>query len=228
MHSRTALLRLLIAVALITAACSGSDDTTTDTTTAQTSAPTTEAPQNTTTSLAETPPPTSEPSAADQILAEAIDLVGDSYLFTSEVTVNGEIASTASGRNVGDAAELQLSQQATTLTYRSIGEMRWVQSSEDADWVQLEDSEESASPLSGLAQPTELLVISDDGSTVELLGTYDPAVLSLDTTGLLEVSLTIEDGVLASLDFSDEIGGGQIALRATFTPQDDLDPIVAP
>jgi hypothetical protein len=233
MQSRTALLRLLIAVALIAAACSGSDDTTTDTTTtdtttAQTSAATTEAPGSTTTSPLDTPPDTAPPSPAKQLLDNAIRLVGDSYLFTSEVSVNGELVSAASGRNVGNGAELQLDQQSTSIIYRSLGEQRWVLSSEAEDWVQLEDSQDSASPLAGLGQPTEIEIVSDDGATVELLGTYDPAVLSLDSPGLLKVSLTVVDDILTGIDFSDEIAGGEISLVATFTPQDDLEPVVAP
>lgn len=222
------LLPLLGITAIAITACGGTSSAASTSTTTEATPVTTQVSVATTSEAASIPvevaPDTPSPQA---ILDEAISNLGGSYLFSSEVVVDGVVASLAQGRNVGDATEVRLDQEDTSLIYRSIGDQRWVLVP-DESWVQLADSTVSTSPLAGLDLPKSVALISTDNGVTILSAVYDPSVLSLSTPGDLTVTLTITNGVLTNLDYRDELADNVIELHSTMTPESDLEPILAP
>jgi hypothetical protein len=181
---------------------------------------------DTTTTAADVEVPDGEGAA---LLSDALSALGDSYVFTSEVSLDGEIVSAGLGRSVDGATEVALDQQGTTLTYRAIDVRRWVETPGGA-WESLADSTESVSPLAGLGLPNAIEVVSVDGAVTTLSATYATDTLSMSTSGSLEVTLTltVTDGVLASVTYEGELDGQQVQMISTFAPSADLEPIADP
>lgn len=161
------------------------------------------------------------------VLESALESLGSSYAFESEIIVNGERASLAIGRHVDGAIEVDLEQEGTTLVYRSVGGERWILAP-GGTWEQLGDDATPIDPLDGLRTPTNLSIDDESDDTVTLRATYAAGVLSLPESGDITVSMSVVGGVLANIDFSGDISGRAVELHTTFAPAPDAEPVLPP
>ena len=168
-----------------------------------------------------------EQRTPQEILAEAIDLLGTVYEFRSEVLINGRQASLATGRRLNDAIEVVLDQQGTPVHYRSIAGQRWRQLA-DGSWIQLADSASLIDPLARLQHPTNLDLISSDGTTTTMLAVYDATVFSLANSGELTVTLTVTDGKLSNVDYAGQLASKAVEMHTSFSPSSNVEPIPTP
>ena len=161
------------------------------------------------------------------VLAGAIDQLGTVYEFRTEVIVDGSQASLATGRRLDDSLEVVLDQKGTPILYRSIAGQRWLQLP-DGSWDQLAESADPIDPLAKLQHPTNLGLISSDGTKTTMLAVYDAVVLSLANSGELTVTMTITDGKLSNIDYKGQLNGKAVELHTSFTPTLNVEPIPTP
>lgn len=163
-----------------------------------------------------------------ELLTKAIDQLGTVYEFRSEVIVDGSQASLATGRRLNDAIEVVLDQKNTPVLYRSIAGKRWLQLP-DGSWDQLAASASPVDPLAALQHPTNLGLISSDGTkTTTMLAVYDAAALSLANSGELTVTLIITDGMLSNVDYTGQLASEAVEMHTSFSPSSNVEPIPTP
>ena len=219
-------LALIVAATLPSAACSSSDTTATE----QTDSTTPPTPATAASVTAETP--TSEhadPASTDAYarLNSAIAGLGTEYTFESHTTIDGVEISIATGRRVGDASEITLTQQGTSILYRTVGAKRWLQLP-GGQWKPLSNTNAPSDPLQQIGQPKQLVVTADSAPTMTMLATYDAATFSLTNTPELTVTLTLTTTTLTDIEYDTTQSGRVAHVRSTFQPAVNLDPIVTP
>ena len=190
--------RVAIAVSLSTlfiAACSGSSDVVDETSadTASTAAETT-APETTSTSTIEpdvetttvTTVPRPEPAIA---LASAIEALGVTYDFESEITTPAGDTVAVSGSRNGDASQFRITAGGAALDAIAINQDVWLRQDGSDEWLASTEAP-SGDPLQALATPLELRWSIDDASTLD--ATYAAASLGLDTGENVAVKITVD------------------------------------
>lgn len=218
--ARISTVRLLVPLLALVTACGGSSDPSTDAAPVGSDVSSSEATSEATADAQEAADP-------NELLASAIDGLGSTYGFRSEVTLDGERASLAVGRRVLDGLEARLEQQSTTVWYRSIAGRRWVQKP-DGTWDRLTDNPGLVDPIAQLKSPSAVRLVAVDGSTVTLDATYPASVFGLPQSDDLVVTLTVLDDVLSSVEYSSEFEGKAVELHSEFTLDVDGTPIVEP
>ena len=169
------------------------------------------------------------PSSTDAIarLNEAIAGLGTEYTFESRTAIDGVEVSVATGRRVGDATEITLTQQGSSILYRTVGAQRWLQLP-GGQWKPLTNTNAPTDPLKQIGEPKQLVITVDSELAMTMLATYDPATFSLPSTEELTVTLTLTNHTLTEIEYDTTQSGRVVHVGSTFQPATSLDPIVAP
>jgi hypothetical protein len=184
-HHRVAILIALSTLCI--AACSGSSDVADGASATQPGAEATETSSTRTIEpdVEETTVPRPEPASA---LASAIDALGVTYDFESEVATPAGDVVTVSGSRNGDASEFRITAGGAALDVIVIDQAVWLRQDGSDDWVTSTEAP-SGDPLQALGTPLELRWAGEDAST--LAATYSAASLGLDT----DEDVAVEIGV---------------------------------
>ena len=215
--------RVVIAASLSTllfAACSGSDEVVGDSS-AATSATGTEvtAPPSPSTDPgdedgdAATTDPRPAPAAA---LTSAIDALGVTYDFESEVTTAAGDTVAVTGSRNGDASQFRITAGGASIDVIAIDQDVWLRQDGSDEWIASTEAP-NGDPLVALAEPLELQWTLDDESV--LGATYTAASLGLDTSENVEVEIAL-DGT--GMRFESASGDIRLvtALQPSATPAD--------
>ncbi len=223
-------LAIIVAVTLPIAACSSGGHTATDST-GQTGQTDPTSPSTSATSIT-TDTPTSantSPLVSDAYdrLNSAIAGLGTEYTFETHTLIDGVEVSVATGRRVGDATEIALTQQGSTILYRTIGSNRWVQLP-GGQWNPLPNTNAPGDPLQQISQPKQLVITVGGDSTTTMLATYDAATFSLTNASELTVTLTLTNNTLTAIEYETNQSGRLVHIGSVFQPAVNLEPIAAP
>lgn len=163
----------------------------------------------------------------ETVLLLAIDELGTTYRFTTVLSLDGETVSSAVGYNAESSTEVELTQQDTTLVYRTVGQERWVQRP-NGSWEALLNPDSVRNPVDPLRSPLHVESESLDGSSSLLRATYKAETFGLSSGEPLTVEVVVTDGVLASIHYEGALDGADVVLESTFVVDADVPPIVAP
>ena len=205
---RSLLLGAAIVASVIALGSCGDDGATTSTTPGTTAATTTVAP-------------------SDPNLADAVAAVGGRYGFTASVTV-GSVETTHVEGSVYDGTGQYLVTSGDRVVEYIIGPSgQWAREGNEL-WAVLAGPAPVVDPLTPLAQPSALTVVSSDGDDAVLEATYPPSVLGFSGDEDVVVTLTVVDGALAEIRYTVPAGAGEAVVVTTIDTDSEITPITVP
>ncbi|MGI9647813.1 MAG: hypothetical protein ACR2OI_04775 [Acidimicrobiia bacterium] len=203
------LLGAVVAFALLLGACSSGDDAVVDPT------PT-----------AQLPTQTSSVPEARTTLQSALARYDAGYEFTSQAVVNGSVALEIDGRHVSGSSHMTITSGDGEVGYLIVGGSQWA-TTPGGEWEVVSEGEAGSPPLQALKSPAAVEMAATSGSEVKLTARYPGSAFQLIGPEL-EVTLTIEDGLLAKAEYMTEQDGVVGHVETTFRPLSDFTPITVP
>jgi len=153
-------------------------------------------------------------------LVEALDSLGDSYTFVSDVTTQAGDRIFVVGSRVGDGISYNIEAGGVSLEMIVVGGESWILEDGSSQWIETGEVE-SSDPLGPLNMPDE--VTFDPSDPTRLQATYSAATLGLPGAEAVQVEIGFD---VASVSFTSD--SQSIRLVTTLTRSDSLGPIVAP
>lgn len=226
--------RILAAVFLVISVACGSSDAppastiAAATTAAPTTTQTTDPPTTTSTEAEDTTTTTAEVADVDAgpILAAALDAVGTRYRYTSTVTTDGQVTSTVTGVIDGESFSAVIETADTSVEYRKTPDGEWTLGS-DGVWVALDEPAPVSNPIAPLRNPTDVEVVAETDSRVDLLATYPGSVLGIDAE-TITITYVVVEGVVAEIAYETTIGSAAVVVLTEITDVGTVDPISSP
>lgn len=160
------------------------------------------------------------------LLSGALGRYDGGYEFTATVTVNGEVASTVTGRWLDEASQVTVQSGDAEVEYLITVAGQWARLP-DGEWELLEETAPSGSPLQALAAPAALDRVEPTGGDVVVHAEYPAIQLGLES-GSVDVTLVFSDGFLVEASYETAIGEQAATSVTVFRPLSDLTPITAP
>lgn len=157
------------------------------------------------------------------VLQQSLDALAPGYRFTSTLTVNGNVAVSAVGDQIGLASRQQITSQGVTVDYILLPEGTW--KGENGVWEELEEPAPAVDPLAPLRAPTAVTVAGHSPELTTLIATYPAAALGIpgDT---INVTIELSGTTLRSATYGTP-DGTQVQ-RTDFGPLTDTTPITSP
>ncbi|MBI5156377.1 MAG: hypothetical protein HZA58_00035 [Acidimicrobiia bacterium] len=218
----------LVGTAIVVSALlvTGCGDDTARTATSVTTEPLTSSTSSGTTSPTGDTTATSTP-AADPTLSEALAAVGARYRFTAVVDVGGVVTTQVDGTVYDGSGHYLVTSGGTTVEYIIGPSGQWARQAEGA-WTVLSGPAPVADPLTPLAHPTRIEVVSSDAGRVVLDATYPASALGFVGSDEVVVTILIADGALAELRYQMPIGEDLATVLTTIDITSEVTPITAP
>ena len=162
--------------------------------------------------------------AARATLDAALAALTGSSEFTSRVTVDGALATSATGRTVGQATSLTITTAGRTVEYVRVPPNAWAREP-GGTWVVVDADEAPDSPLAALAAP--LTLVADPGNPATVLtATYPATALGL-TGDPASVTITVA-GTTVTFEYQATTSGRTVVSTTTLQPATDTTPIATP
>jgi hypothetical protein len=221
---------LLLVSALLIGACSGDDEspsaassTPVTTPTAVSTVELTLSPLATTPATAPAPPATVALPDGPTVLAQSLDALAPGYHFVQTVTVNGQVALSAEGDQIGVASRRRLTSQGVTVDQIILPEGTWTGT--NGVWEELEDPVPAADPLAAFRTPTSLTVSGHSAELTTLVAAYPAAALGVPGDS---INVTIELTGTTLRSFTYATPDGSQTSRTDIGPLTDTTPITSP
>ena len=168
--------------------------------------------------------PGASSAAAQAILDAALASLGDASEFTSNVTLDGAVVTSATGRTVGQATKLTVTAGGRTVEYARVPPKAWAREP-GGTWVIVDASQAPDSPLAALAAPLTIVAGPGDPAT-SLTATYPATALGL-TGDPATVTVTIA-GSVVTFEYRKTTSGRTVVSTTILQPATDTSPILAP
>jgi hypothetical protein len=222
---------LLLVVSVALSSCSTDDGDPA----ADSAAPITPAPVATTpiaATAAPTPPPaTASPTAAalplpdgPSVLLQSLDALAPGYHFVITAVLNGQVALTTEGDQIGLASRQTVTSQGVAVDYIVLPEGTW--KGEGGVWEELEVPAPAVDPLAAFRSPTAVTVVSHATELTVLTATYPAATLGLPGDQPVTVAIELTGTSLRSLSYATPDGTG--SSRTDISPLVDTTPNTSP
>jgi len=208
----------IVAFALVLAACGGSTAPTT--TTDASTATTTSTAAGTTSSGAATATP-------EQVLLQGLIAVGERFAFTATVSIDGAVTTSVDGRVTNGTGHYEVTSGGTVVEYIIGPAGQWARQG-DGDWTVLGGAAPLVDPLSSLASPSSVSIVSDTGGETVLDAIYSATDLGFADSGDVLVTLTLRDGVLAGTRYVAAVGTQPATVETTFDTTGDIPDVTIP
>jgi hypothetical protein len=165
-------------------------------------------------------------SAAQGRLATTLQALIPGYTFEATVSLDGDVASRASGRWLNGTGEFAIEAQGGALIYRTVPPQAWVHEDESG-WTELDSGSPLGNPIDALLKPTNLATVAEQGDTLDLRATYPAAVLGLSGDPVT-VDLTLGADGSVTATYRASTPSGEAVSETLMTPAANLEPVTAP
>jgi len=163
---------------------------------------------------------------SESLLSDAMAAYAEGYEFTATTTLNGEVATTQSGRWLNGASQTTVVSGDGEVEYLITAEGQWARLP-GGEWEELEGTAASAHPLAALAAPDSLEVVESTAKTTIVLARYPAAALEL-AGDPVDATLTFTDGALVGVAFDADVDGNKLESATLLGPLLDATPITSP
>ena len=157
------------------------------------------------------------------VLQQSIDALAPGYHFSSTVTLNGNVALTSVGDQIGLASRQQITSQGVTVDYIVLPEGTW--KGENGVWDELEEPAPAVDPLAALRSPTAVTVAAATAELTTLVATYPAAAFGV-AGDVINVTVEVAGTALRSFSYTTPDGSG--TSRTDIGPLTDTTPITSP
>jgi hypothetical protein len=190
-----------------------------------TSVPVTAAPSAAATPAPPPPPPTA-PALPDgpTVLLQSLDALAPGYHFVITVTLDGQVALTTEGDQIGLSSRQTVTSQGVAVSYIVLPEGTW--KGEAGVWDELEVPTPAVDPLAVFRAPSAVTVTGHSAELTTLSATYPAAALGLTGDQPVAVAIELTGTSLRSLSYTTPDGTG--TSRTDISPLVDTTPITSP
>ena len=223
---------LLLVCGLALGACSSDDGNpsadsaaavTTPPTPTTAPAPTTAVPTAAPTTAAAVAPATVALPDGPTVLQQSLDALAPGYHFVINATVNGAVALTTEGDQIGVASRQRVTSQGVTVDYIVLPEGTW--KGENGVWEELEEPAPAVDPLAPLRTPSAVTVTGHSPELTTLVATYPAAAFGVPGD-VIDVTIELTGTTLRSFTYATPDGTG--VSRTDIGPLTDTTPITSP
>jgi hypothetical protein len=165
-------------------------------------------------------------SAAQGRLTTTLQALVAGYTFEATVSLDGDVASRASGRWLNGSGEFAIEAQGGALIYRTVPPRAWVNETESG-WIELDSGSPLGNPIDALLKPTTLATVGGQGDTLRLKATYPAAALGLSGDPVT-VDLTLGANGSVTATYRMATPAGEAFSETLMTPAANLEPVTAP
>ena len=135
---------------------------------------------------------------------------------------------TIDGDRLPDGARLTISNDAGLVSYIFTVDGVYLMP-EGGEWEADDSDPPAVDPINALSAPTSVTVVSNDGTTVQLVVTVPLASLGIPGEGDVPLQVAIVDGALSTITYSTTTPDGKVAAATTtIGPPVDPSPVVSP
>lgn len=188
-----------------------------------TPAPTAAAPTAAVTTPAPPPPSTIALPDGPTVLQQSLDALAPGYHFVINATVNGAVALSTEGDQIGLASRQRVTSQGVTVDYIVLPEGTW--KGENGVWEELEEPAPAVDPLAPLRTPTSVTVAGHSPELTTLVATYPAAAFGVPGDAI-SVTMELTGTALRSFTYTTPDGTG--VSRTDIGPLTDATPITSP
>jgi hypothetical protein len=169
-----------------------------------------------------------ESAEASAMLQTAFtDLSGAGYHFATVVTAGGGLAIQAEGDRVGSGMRFVVLRDEVRVDYIVTPDGTWVKPA-DGEWSAVDTQPATADPVVALGSATAVTLESTDGATTTLVATVPRTALGYEGAGTFDVTVTLTDGVIETVQYDSTVQGLAASVLTTVTGPQDGSPVVAP
>jgi hypothetical protein len=158
------------------------------------------------------------------VLLQSLDALAPGYHFVITATVQGEVALTTEGDQIGASSRQTLTSQGVAVDYIVLPEGTW--KGEGGVWEELEVPAPAVDPLAAFRSPTAVTVVSHTAELTVLNATYPAAAFGVPGDQPVTVAIELSGTTLRSLSYTTPDGAS--ASRTDISPLVDLTPITSP
>ena len=142
------------------------------------------------------------------------------------MSLDGDVASRASGRWLNGTGEFAIEAQGGALIYRTVPPRAWVHE-EESGWIELDSGSPLGNPIDALLKPTTLATVGGPGDALSLKATYPAAALGLSGDPVT-VDLTLAANGSVTATYRMPTPAGEAVSETHMTPAANLEPVTAP
>ena len=170
--------------------------------------------------------PPSTPATPDgpTVLIQSLDALAPGYHFVITATVNGQVALTTEGDQIGLSSRQTVTSQGVAVNYIVLPEGTW--KGEGGVWDELEVPAPAVDPLAVFRSPTGVTVVAHTAELTTLSATYPAAAVGVPGDQPVGVTIELTGTTLRSLSYITPDGTG--ASRTDISPLVDTTPITSP
>ena len=162
------------------------------------------------------------------LLQQAVAGTGGGYHFNQVATIDGVVAAVIDGDRLPDGARLTVSNDAGLVSYIFTVDGVYLMP-EGGEWEADDSDPPAVDPINALSTPTSVTVVSNDGTTVQLLVTVSLASLGIPGDGAVPLNVSIVNGALSTITYNTTTPeGGAASTTTTIGPPVDPSPVVSP
>jgi hypothetical protein len=158
------------------------------------------------------------------LLQQSFDQLAAGYHFVITATVNGAVATTVTGDQIGDSSRQLITSQGKTVELIVLPEATW--KSEDGNWEELAEQIPAVDPISTLRAPASVTVASNSPDRTVLVASYPATLLGLAGDQLVDVTFELVGSTLLALQYSSP-DAAQTS-RTEVGPLADTSPVTSP
>jgi len=161
------------------------------------------------------------------VLSGAVAAMAPGYHYHSTVTVDGVVAVEADGDRVGDGTRLGVTRDGTSVRYVITPGGTWVMP-DGGEWDQLDTPAATSDPITALAAPTAVSVLSSSPEVVSMVVTVPSSSLGLPGDGAADLNVTVTNGMVTSVAYRTAVDGREAGVETALGPVVDPSAVVAP
>lgn len=165
-------------------------------------------------------------SAAQGRLTTTLQALIPGYTFEATVSLDGDVASRASGRWLNGTGEFAIEAQGGAVIYRTVPPRAWVHEAESG-WIELDSGSPLGNPIDALLKPTALATVGEQGGALSMKATYPAAALGLSGDPVT-VDLNLASNGSVTATYRTPTPAGEAFSETVMTPAANLEPVTAP
>lgn len=159
------------------------------------------------------------------VLASGLDGLAGGYHFVTTVTVGDQQALVAEGDRVGTGTRMRVDSNGRSVDYVVTPDGTWV--AESGTWQELDQVAQASDPLGALRAPSAVATTgTPDAGRTNLVATYPAAAFGLAGDATVDVSVTIIDGSVATLVYTDAASSATV--QTDISALTDTTPVTVP
>jgi hypothetical protein len=165
-------------------------------------------------------------SPAQGRLTTTLQALVAGYTFEATVSLEGNVATRASGRWLNGTGEFAIEAQGAALIYRTVPPQAWVLEN-DSGWIELDSGSPLGNPIDAFLKPTTLATVGGQGDAMEIRATYPAAAFGLSGDPVA-VDLTLGADGSVTATYRTATPAGEAVSETLMTPAANLEPVTAP